>query len=400
MNRIILIGNGFDIANGLETRYSDFIIWLWKKLNSEYNSHIKESKSECIIDGLVTYIPFTSPDEIQPIDLIPKAETFINEDQTRELCKISFDNIFLRIITANFQYKNWVDIEDEYFDSLKDCLNGIYAGGIAQLNKDFDIIKTKLSEFLTEKSNEKINIQFNLANISQYFLVHDFNSIGKLEIGKDYFMHSSEETEKYNRKLKTLAQNSNYDFYTDIYPNNVLFLNFNYTDLPTKVLNYIKLNKWELNDWANTPIDSINIHGELNNHQNPMIFGYGDEQDEDHKAIEKKSGDYLNNIKTINYLKTSNYKKLLSYIESDYYQVFLFGHSCGLSDKTLLNTLFEHEHCVSIKPFYYEWEDENKLKRNNYDEIVKNIYRVFSIKTSMRDKVVPKNYCEPLAQNK
>ena len=31
MLRIILIGNGFDLAHGYKTRYSDFIEWYWKK---------------------------------------------------------------------------------------------------------------------------------------------------------------------------------------------------------------------------------------------------------------------------------------------------------------------------------------------------------------------------------
>ena len=31
MNRIILIGNGFDLAHGLPTRYEDFINWYWEK---------------------------------------------------------------------------------------------------------------------------------------------------------------------------------------------------------------------------------------------------------------------------------------------------------------------------------------------------------------------------------
>lgn len=29
MNRIVLIGNGFDLAHGLPTRYEDFINWYW-----------------------------------------------------------------------------------------------------------------------------------------------------------------------------------------------------------------------------------------------------------------------------------------------------------------------------------------------------------------------------------
>lgn len=31
MNRIILIGNGFDLAHGLKTSYADFIDWYWEE---------------------------------------------------------------------------------------------------------------------------------------------------------------------------------------------------------------------------------------------------------------------------------------------------------------------------------------------------------------------------------
>ena len=68
------------------------------------------------------------------------------------------------------------------------------------------------------------------------------------------------------------------------------------------------------------------------------------------------------------------------------------GHSCGNSDRTLLNTLFEHENCVSIKPFYYI--KDNGL--DNYNEIAQNISRNFTNKQALRDKVVNKKYCEPL----
>jgi len=32
MNRIILIGNGFDLAHDLKTKYENFIDWLWEDL--------------------------------------------------------------------------------------------------------------------------------------------------------------------------------------------------------------------------------------------------------------------------------------------------------------------------------------------------------------------------------
>lgn len=31
MNRLVLIGNGFDLAHGLKTSYADFIYWYWKR---------------------------------------------------------------------------------------------------------------------------------------------------------------------------------------------------------------------------------------------------------------------------------------------------------------------------------------------------------------------------------
>lgn len=31
MNRLVIIGNGFDLAHGLPTRYEDFINWYWDK---------------------------------------------------------------------------------------------------------------------------------------------------------------------------------------------------------------------------------------------------------------------------------------------------------------------------------------------------------------------------------
>ena len=31
MNRIVLIGNGFDIAHGLKTSYTNFIDWYWEQ---------------------------------------------------------------------------------------------------------------------------------------------------------------------------------------------------------------------------------------------------------------------------------------------------------------------------------------------------------------------------------
>ena len=83
---------------------------------------------------------------------------------------------------------------------------------------------------------------------------------------------------------------------------------------------------------------------------------------------------------------------MLSFVESAPYQVCIMGHSCGNSDRTLLNTLFEHKNCVSIKPFYHQQEEG----LDNYLEIVQNICRNFTDMQLMRDKVVNKTFCKTL----
>ena len=115
--------------------------------------------------------------------------------------------------------------------------------------------------------------------------------------------------------------------------------------------------------------------------------------DDDYKEIEKLENNvYLDNIKSIKYLETENYKNLLQFINSGKYQILLFGHSCGTSDRTLLNTLFENDNCDSIKTFFYVWSNGN-----NYSDIIRNISRNFNNKAVMRDKVVNKKYCENIS---
>ena len=156
-----------------------------------------------------------------------------------------------------------------------------------------------------------------------------------------------------------------------------LLLDFNYTNTTNKYHNKI-----------------IHIHGKLDTPKS-IIFGYGDELDENYKKLSNLNDNrYLMNMKSIRYLESGNYRDMLRFINAAPYQLYIMGHSCGNSDRTLLNTLFEHENCVSIKPFYYQKDDEN----DNYSEITQNISRNFTDMQSFRDKVVDKTRCEPMPQ--
>ncbi|APA00912.1 hypothetical protein BIW12_07550 [Flavobacterium commune] len=163
------------------------------------------------------------------------------------------------------------------------------------------------------------------------------------------------------------------------------FLSFNYTKVVEQYYNIFAFSK------------QINyIHGKLNTSVNKVNFGFGDEMDDDYKLIENiDDNEYLKNFKSFQYLQNSNYKSLLDFVESDKkFQVYIMGHSCGLSDRTMLNTIFEHSNCISIKVFYHQREDGS----DNYTEIIQNISRHFNKKKLMREKIVNKTLCHPLPQ--
>jgi hypothetical protein len=134
------------------------------------------------------------------------------------------------------------------------------------------------------------------------------------------------------------------------------------------------------------------IHGDLKHPEN-IIFGYGDELDKDYQAIlDMNDNELLKHVKSVKYLETRNYHDMLEFLMSAPFQVFVMGHSCGNSDRTLLNTVFEHENCVSIKPFYHKWADGT----DNYLDIVQNISRNFTNMRLFRDRVVNKEQCKTI----
>ena len=166
-------------------------------------------------------------------------------------------------------------------------------------------------------------------------------------------------------------------------PQKTVLLDFNYTSTTTEY---------------EVPSKKIvlHIHGSLDN-TNSMIFGYGDEMDKDFQdLVDRNENELLKNTKSIKYLEDNNYKKLMNFIGGLPYQVFIMGHSCGNSDRTLLHTIFEHENCISIKPFYHKKSKNNG--DDDYSNIIQNIYRNFKDKTLFRDRVVDKPKCVPMPQ--
>ncbi|MCF6139962.1 bacteriophage abortive infection AbiH family protein [Flavobacterium sp. K77] len=410
MNRLIILGNGFDLAHGLPTSYKDFINNFWKNFKDKYKSEDYQGLI-CTNDSYNGYFLDYGPIESLK-DFIVKIKAYCADyqyvfDESNLSCfsskkndrvKIfSFKNYFFKLINEKKNIENWVDIENEYYILLKRCLNQDLNLSIHDLNNEFEIVKRLFEKYLIENIEKSFSFSVNVVGeIGDIFKVTTYKNE---ELNK-FFGEISKATESFLIKKHQDILDKNRPTYGYLFSDDIIpvieienyFLSFNYTSIAN---NYIDLLEMDLSNL-------IEIHGRLEDHKNQINFGFGDEMDKYYQEIEEKDdNEYLKNIKSFQYLLTSNYKRLLDLIDSDKFQVYIMGHSCGLSDRTLLNTIFEHENCCSIKVFYHEIKDENgNVIKDNYTEIIQNISRHFNKKKLMREKIVNKTLCQPLPQVK
>ena len=399
MNRLVLIGNGFDLAHGLKTKYEDFMYWYWRGIVAYLVLQSKDVYEDTLCKVTNRKLDYWNLRELYHAENEELYSFLVNNDGAIDI----YYSPMLERINKSIQDKGWVDIENEYYELLKNyVLNNESLTQTETLNTQLHYLQEKLVEYLKSiEISEKILRTDIRPQIYAPFKIHDI-SIESRQALTDH-IKSDMEADKGSIDAK-------HSLYGDIYspgritsykekflgnivlndeipielllPNNIMLLNFNYTHTADL---YCK------KGW----IFTVNqIHGDLDNSKS-VIFGYGDELDNDYRTIvNMNENKFLENIKSIKYLESDNYRKLLSFIESEPYQILIMGHSCGNSDRTLLNTLFEHKNCVSIKPYYYKWGEGEK--DDNYIELVQNISRNFTDMKLMRDRVVNKTYCEPL----
>ncbi|WP_262500693.1 bacteriophage abortive infection AbiH family protein [Prevotella intermedia] len=144
----------------------------------------------------------------------------------------------------------------------------------------------------------------------------------------------------------------NHEKQNKLIPERIMLLSFNYTATAKM--------------YGNFNVEHNYIHGELERPEN-IILGYGDELDKDYQDIlDRNDNELFKNVKSVKYLETRHYQNMLEFLMAAPFQVLIMGHSCGNSDRTLLNTVFEHENCISITPFYHKWDDGT----DNYLELV------------------------------
>ncbi|KAA6329453.1 hypothetical protein EZS27_021739 [termite gut metagenome] len=133
MNNLVIIGNGFDLAHGLKTSYTNFIDDLIKCAFTEQYSPAKK------LEGIL---------------VIPDRH-IVNRDDLFDAIK-NYDGFtpIIRCLLDKRHSQYWCDIEREYFDLLLsiDSKKSIknYAD-VKKLNLDFQRIKQELDNYLSSQ---------------------------------------------------------------------------------------------------------------------------------------------------------------------------------------------------------------------------------------------------------
>ena len=340
MNDLYLIGNGFDLAHGLETSYNDFLLWYLK------NSIRKAKDNGLYEDDLLKIINnnrTVMKNEYKSIkDMLDIAE--------KSGCSLNYKFKFFKKLVKSYREYKWVDIEYEYYMALVEIFKDMEKKDI--LRSDFHFTQVRMLNDCFERIREKLIEYLNTITIS--------------------------EQSRINRISKKLKE------YTGIDASDCgkkLILNFNYTS--TIDIYY---------DWNfNKNVQLIHVHGKLNDKTNPIIFGFGDEIDGYFNRMKQlNENDFLKNMKVFEYKETSNIQKLNKFLEEENYTVKIMGHSCGITDRFLLNKIFEHPNCQKIKIFFHETE-----VGNDFSDKVKNISRHLERKNVL-DVVCEREISEPL----
>lgn len=324
MKNILVIGNGFDIAHGLYTKYIDFYnfcnaIKVAANNGIEIRSRIKEE---------LLKVKFKA----STINIIDK----INNDTLEKMVNICENNYWINNIEkrnlSNDPY--WCDIE------------GIIADEISKLSyiaNNFNDRTSRFNKTLNENSEivemyDKVIQQFETD--SWKVLIYKFKEKLLLDLNDLTWMLEIYLSKFLNRKSKT------YKFFETLDIDYII--NFNYTDT------YNKLYK------KNTPTHFI--HGKIRNDDKGltrMVFGIGDrinEDDNNYEFIE-----FQKYYQRIIHKTGNNYAKWLD--NNEIMNIFIFGHSINEVDGDVIKKLITRDHTI-VYIYYYNQEALNSIVAN------------------------------------
>ncbi len=365
---ILLIGNGFDLAHGLPTRYTDFLEFIKimkavndKELKCDETINWGGAIEKCILNYY--RLPMRIKWEIiaQLKDIWKKGS-----EEIEELLSLIADNFWLEYFLEcpMYQKENWIDFESEISRIIRSIDSDMR-------EKDFD-------GQIQELTNEYLSDRYLHDGMSR-------NGFGEWPgICKITYRELRDALLKDLNRLIRILEIYLYSLVARIPCNGILpdvqdicfdkVLSFNYTDTYRK--KYDKQGRAEY-DFIHGRADAAHTIA-----TNNMVLGI-----DEYLSAERKDADvefiafkkYYQRI----YKETGcYYKKWLRELETDNligqqkrHDLYIFGHSLDVTDKDVLRDLILHDH-VNTTIFYFNKDDfgakiTNLVRVIGQDELIR-----------------------------
>lgn len=343
--KILVTGNGFDIANGLPTAYQDFI----KTLN--LLSTIKEGELNGIYGSYFSLNEGLIEDEIFDVSEI--------------IClKNKLANTWYQYFSDQLEIDTWIDFETKLESTI--LLMGQFVDFFKKeiFNKDqhYSLMFDTARHFGNNSTRIQLLETFKIINVPQEYDRDNFI------LNADYckFNRKAESYSGFNEDVFFKFLLNEWNKFTELFNDYIrVFVNplidrievskrinvnkhftFNYTNTYTKVLDQ--------------SVESKHLHGKISN-TNSIVLGF------DHTDKNKLSKNVIPFTKGFQRLNKDSDFKFIKHIKertNSIITVYFLGHSLDISDKRYLDEVFElidgkmEDKKGELKIFYHSSKDK------------------------------------------
>lgn len=363
--KILVIGNGFDLAHGLPTKYSDFLefLSLIKRMSNYHNNKVdfisrnltESSGNKHIQQYFLELISKVADENKRPIDLntlISKSEDTVLQELIAHLKNNSWYDHFIKV--KSYINEGWIDFESE----------------ISRVIQILDKYRTKKSIDIQDITDDE-NIKRMLNSIGN-------RVSGNYEVDEQGFQKLEEDLNKLIRCLEIFLVDCIEKIKIENrLPNieNIKFdkiLSFNYTDT------YKKL--YAPNCLSNIQYDFIHGKAIIRNNieTNNMVLGIDEYLDSTQASKNTSFISYKKYFQRIHKETGCVYKDWIRLNSHTSSELYIFGHSLDITDKDILRELIEAENMKTTIYYYnkkvYASQIANLVKVLGVDNLVSRVH--------------------------
>lgn len=406
--KLLLIGNGFDLAHGLPTSYKDFlefckiVKWIYSPIEHDFlrdfsredidgwdtNSDIKK----IVLDAFEKRIVRKRNDNDKNADYIETPNNALNE-----LYLHIKENTWLEYFEEESLKlgNNWIDFESEISKVIQALDSGRYQieNGGSVTNVEGDCDKKIVSLLKASKKNLKAVTTIDGMDDFVVFLNGELERlIRSLEIyisefiNKIHITHKCEDIE--NLSVDSILSFNYSNTYQRVYDNESS-LQYDYIHGKANISKNVEtcdlvlgIDEYLDEEWKNSRLEFLSFKKYYQRiyktTENKYLKWIDEIKDDYFDYQEKKNNAYETTIQSIKDGSLGNYpfqktvcSELLN-VECKEHELYVFGHSLDVSDRDILR-LFICNDNVQTKIFYYRKTQDDKT---SLGKIIKNLIKI------------------------